>query len=217
MLRKILLPILIWLGVAAAVAAAPPAYEGRKLYQSYCLLCHGTDGGGDGPLAQSLEITPSSLVATVPARSDAALGRIITGRGAQTIADDGRHELLSAAMPEWKYVFEPKQVDALVAYLRFLSRNRHELRGDPEVGAGLYATYCQACHGADGGGDGIMAALIEIEPMEHSDPAATAELDNERLIASILDGKGRHMPAWRGVLRRVDAEALVSYIRLLGY
>ena len=32
-----------------------------------------------------------------------------------------------------------------------------------------------------------------------------------------LDGKGRFMPAWRGILSQTDVEALVGYIRLLAY
>jgi mono/diheme cytochrome c family protein len=31
------------------------------------------------------------------------------------------------------------------------------------------------------------------------------------------DGKGRYMPAWRGILDQGDVEALVSYIRLLSH
>ena len=34
-------------------------------------------------------------------------------------------------------------------------------------------------------------------------------------MISILDGKGRFMPAWRGILSDSDVEGLVSYIRLL--
>jgi len=36
-------------------------------------------------------------------------------------------------------------------------------------------------------------------------------------MKSILDGKGRFMPAWRGIINQADVEALVSYIRLLSY
>ena len=48
-------------------------------------------------------------------------------------------------------------------------------------------------------------------------PNETNSLDNEELVESILDGKGRYMPAWRGILSQGDVEALVSYIRLLSH
>ena len=67
----------------------------------------------------------------------------------------------------------------------------------------------------EGDGDGIMTRLIGIMPMDHTNPNETNRLDNEELMKSILDGKGRFMPAWRGILGDSDVEALVSYIRLL--
>jgi mono/diheme cytochrome c family protein len=37
------------------------AKKGNKLYEQYCLQCHGTDGKGTGPLASSLEHAPADL------------------------------------------------------------------------------------------------------------------------------------------------------------
>ena len=213
--RKIMLAL--WLmAFAVTVSANPPAaFEGRKLYVSYCLLCHGSDGSGDGPLAKSMEISPADLAATVPAINDKLLATIITGGGEPMIADGERHKLLSATMPEWNNVFDRPQVEALIAYLRFLSRKKHDLMGDPEAGSNLYQKYCQVCHGEEGRGDGIMTSLIGVKPMDHTDPDETDRLDNRALMTGILDGKGRFMPAWRGILSQSDVEALVSYIRLL--
>ena len=120
-------------------------------------------------------------------------------------------------MPEWKNVFNESQITALIAYLRFLSRTKHDLMGDPEVGLQLYQKYCQVCHGVEGEGDGIMTKLMGIKPMDHTNPNETNSLDNEAIVRSILDGKGKFMPAWRGILSQTDVEALVSYIRLLSH
>ena len=208
--------------VSAPEAAAEPfedklpaAFEGRRLYVSYCQLCHGTDGKGDGPLAKAMKISPANLNTTVRSRSDTILTKIITGEGRQTITGRDRHNLLSEAMPEWKDVFTESQVKALIAYLRFLSRSKHELMGDPELGMQLYQKYCQVCHGVEGDGDGIMTSLMGIMPMDHTNPNETNSLSNEEIANSILDGKNRFMPAWRGILKQDDVEALISYIRLL--
>ena len=198
-------------------ANPPPAYEGSRLYVSYCLLCHGADGKGDGPLAKAMQISPADLTTTVRSRSDTILTKIITGEGRQTITGRDRHNLLSEAMPEWKDVFSESQVQALIAYLRFLGRTKHDLMGDPEVGMQLYQKYCQVCHGVEGDGDGIMTNLMGITPMDHTNPNETNSLDNEDLVESILDGSGKYMPAWRGILSQSDVEALVSYIRLLSH
>jgi mono/diheme cytochrome c family protein len=188
--------LLTLLAVIAPEVSAnpPPAFEGRKLYVSYCQLCHGTDGKGDGPLSKAMKISPADLTTTVRSRSDTILTRIITGEGRQTITGRDRHNLLSESMPEWKDVFTAPQVKALIAYLRFLSRAKHDLMGDSELGMQTYQKYCQVCH---------------------TNPNETNSLDNEELVKSILDGKGRFMPAWRGILSQSDVEGLVSYIRLL--
>jgi cytochrome c oxidase cbb3-type subunit 3 len=89
--------------------------------------------------------------------------------------------------------------------------------GDPEAGRELYGKYCQVCHGEEGEGDGIMTKLMGIKPMDHTNPNETGRLSNNDIIRSISEGKGRYMPAWRGILTQDDIEALVSYIRLLSF
>ncbi len=42
-------------GDADAIAA------GAELYQSFCASCHGTEGRGDGPAAESLQVKPANL------------------------------------------------------------------------------------------------------------------------------------------------------------
>ncbi len=200
-----------------AAANPPPAYEGRRLYVSYCQLCHGTDGKGAGPLAKAMKIDPADLTTTVRSRSDTILMKIISGEGRQTITGRDRHNLLSDAMPEWKNIFTEHQIKSLIAYLRFLGNSRHELMGDPKVGLQLYQQYCHVCHGVEGDGDGIMTELMGITPMDHTNPNETNDLSNKQLMKSILDGKSEYMPAWRGILSQSDVEALVSYIRLLSH
>ncbi len=195
----------------------PPAYEGRALYVSYCLLCHGTSGKGDGPLAKAMKIDPADLTTTVRSRSDTILMKIITGIGRQTITGRDRHNLLSDAMPEWTDIFSESQLKSLIAYLRFLGNTKHDLMGDPKVGLQLYQQYCQACHGVEGDGEGIMTKLIGMMPMDHTNSNETSRLSNKELVESILDGKGRFMPAWRDILSQGEVEALVSYIRLLSH
>jgi len=216
-IRAVTILILTTTGITQALANPPAAYEGRRLYVSYCLLCHGVDGKGDGPLARAMKIDTADLTTTVRSRSDTILTKIITGDGRQTITGRDRHNLLSEAMPEWNTVFDESQVKALIAYLRFLGRSKFELMGDPEIGMQLYQKYCKVCHGEEGDGEGIMTNLMGITPMDHTNPNETNSLSNEAIANSILDGKGRFMPAWRGILSQGDVEALVSYIRLLSH
>jgi len=200
---------------SASLASPAPAYEGRRLFVSYCQLCHGPTGKGDGALAQKMEITPADLTTTVRSRSDTILRKIITGEGGPTISGRVRHNMLSDAMPGWGEVFTGPQIEALIAYLRFLSTSNHDLMGNPDVGYKLYQQYCTVCHGEFGEGDGIMTKLMDIEPADHSNVIAMDPITNDELVTTIQQGRGHYMPAWDTILTREEIEALVSYIRLL--
>ncbi|MBL3619478.1 MAG: c-type cytochrome [gamma proteobacterium endosymbiont of Lamellibrachia anaximandri] len=192
------------------LADLPPAFEGRKLYISHCQLCHAADGKGDGPLAKAMRIDAEDLTTVVRSGSDNNLIKIITGKGRHA----STHRI-SASMPKWEEVFSEHQIKALVAYLRFLSSSKHDLIGDPEIGLQLYQKYCAICHGIEGDGKGIMTELLRIKPIDHTNPHKTEKLDNKELATSILDGRGKFMPAFRGVLNQSEVDGLVSYIRLL--
>ncbi len=215
---KVTLLLTLLLSMSNAFSSKPPpAFEGRKLYVSYCLLCHGVEGQGDGPLSKAMKITPADLTTTVRSRSNTILTKIITGEGRQTITGRNRHNILKEAMPNWKDVFNEYQVKALISYLRFMGNKKHNLMGDSEVGMNIYQKYCSVCHGEEGDGDGIMTNMIGITPMDHTNSNETNKLTNDELIESILKGKGRFMPAWDGILSESDVEGLVSYIRLLSH
>ena len=214
-IHTVLVLSLLIVVITEVLAAPPAAYEGRKLYVSHCQICHGIGGKGDGPLAKTMQIEPADLTIIVRSRNDDILMKNIIGEDRETAKGHDRHDLLSDAMPKWKEVFSEPQIEALVAYLRFLGTSKHELMGDPEVGLQLYEKYCQICHGVEGDGRGIMTNLMGIKPMDHTNPYKNNMLDNEALVRSILDGKGKYMPAWSGILTQNDTEALVSYIRLL--
>src|SRR4030095_515629 len=37
------------------------AASGEEMYKTYCAVCHGTDGHGQGPAAEALKVPPSNL------------------------------------------------------------------------------------------------------------------------------------------------------------
>ena len=198
-----------------SLAESASSYEGRLLFTTYCLLCHGPDGRGRGPLAVRMKIEPADLTVTVRSRSDMVLEGIISGQGRQLVSGRDRHNLISDAMPEWKDILSSREIESLIAYLRFLSTSKHPLMGNPEKGRDLYRAYCKACHGEEGEGDGMMTSLFDMEPMNHANPTEMNEISNLEMVRSIKNGKGNYMPAWKDILNQDEIEALVSYIRLL--
>lgn len=108
----------------AARGAGPDPAEGRKLYEQHCELCHGTNGKGDGPLADDLKVRPADLTEITRRRGgnfpEAEVKEIIDGR--RKVRGHGGGE-----MPVWGRVFSrgtlgevetDAKLDALVAYLR---------------------------------------------------------------------------------------------------
>ena len=93
---------------AAAAAAQEPGVDeqmvaGSSIYSTYCTVCHGPGGKGDGPLAKSLRFRPPDL--TVLARKNG--GTFPKERVARTV--DGRNPVKGhggADMPVWGDAFK---------------------------------------------------------------------------------------------------------------
>jgi mono/diheme cytochrome c family protein len=75
----------------------------------------------------------------------------------------------------------------------------------------LYRRYCAKCHGKDGTGSRVRQRQPEIP--DFTDPQWQARHGDAQLLKSILDGKGKKMPDWRGKITRKEARILVEHIR----
>ena len=86
--------------------------QGKKIFDHYCVVCHGATGEGDGFNSFNLDHRPHSLAdsAYVVALSDAILTQVIKfgGRGANK----------SILMPAYPYSLNSDQISFLVAYIR---------------------------------------------------------------------------------------------------
>jgi len=186
------------------------AFEGRKLFTTYCLVCHGVKGDGKGPLAAAIKKGPANLAGTETAsRSDRELFLTInTGKSHEDIL----------GMPKFSTVLAGSQIDSLIAYIRFVQRSKYPLVGDPDRGRAVYAAYCSLCHGTDGKGEGIMTRVLTIHPADHTSAQKMDALSNEDLARVIADGDlPKFMPSWRNVLNQDEIDSLVGYIRLLSH
>jgi mono/diheme cytochrome c family protein len=100
-------------------------YSGAYLYRTFCATCHGENGKGNGPIADTLRRSPSDLTA-ISARAGGAFPR------AQVIAIiDGRKPVPghgSSEMPVWGDVLRRtegndeaiihRRIEALVMHLQ---------------------------------------------------------------------------------------------------
>ena len=85
-------------------------------------------------------------------------------------------------------------------------------------GKNLYATYCSACHGEKGKGDGMAAKGLPAKPADHTNGTIMNQLSDKYLVDVISKGgggvgKSAFMPAWGSSLNDKQVRDIVAYIR----
>ncbi len=106
----VFLIVTLWIVVRPTPAVSGDASKGRPLYEKYCLLCHGPEGRGDGPVG--LHANPPAANFHTPEsknRPDAALLRTIQIGHTET------------AMAAWGNALSEDQLKDIIAYIRKLS------------------------------------------------------------------------------------------------
>lgn len=162
----------------------------------------------DAPLPE-IELTltrpPSATLGMVYAEqipADYLTSEITLGQSPYAVWQQLRAEPAFAALEE-------VQVWDTVAYLW-----QKETTADTvTVGTQLYAANCAACHGVDGAGDGIVAAIQPTAVPDFTDPTTMLALSTARLEGKIVrGGMGTGMPNWGMIFSDADTQALVDFL-----
>jgi len=89
------------------LAASGDPTNGKIIYETNCLICHGERGKGDGLLGATLRPPPTDLTGSqARAKSDTDL---------LTVIHDGR-----GVMPAWKTRLKEQEIQNVLAYIRGL-------------------------------------------------------------------------------------------------
>jgi mono/diheme cytochrome c family protein len=85
----------------------------------------------------------------------------------------------------------------------------------------LYEQNCVACHGADGRGEGALAASLAVWPPDLSGPLLWRRADGDllwRILHGTRDAQQRRatMPGFGGKIDEAEAWALIDYMKALG-
>jgi len=225
----------------AVPSAAPAQVDAKAVYDKWCAGCHGLDGRGDGPGAQTMLPRPRDF-------TEALYQIRTTGSGELPTDDDMMHVINvgmpGTTMPGWEDVLSQDEREALVEYLKTLSRFFQGDVAPPPIDFGtaprasdemvargreVYDLIeCWRCHGQQGRGDGESAPTLSDDlgfPIAAADltegwmfnGGGTAEDIHRRMLTGL---DGTPMPTSTdiveaGVVTDEDMWALAHYIRSL--
>jgi cytochrome c oxidase cbb3-type subunit 3 len=198
--------------------AANSKVDGARLFAQNCKGCHGANGKGEKTRA---------TVPTIPDFTDIAWHLSHDERALTRVIENGNPPV----MPAYKEKLAHQEVLALVFYLRsFTSKGNQQVAGgnaEPKTSQpprapadvagstrrieGLFGRYCVNCHGRDGRGQEMRTALPSIP--DFTNRPWQEGLNKERMVVSILQGKGKHMPTFEDKIDTDQARKLAVYVR----
>jgi cytochrome c oxidase cbb3-type subunit 3 len=97
----------------AEIASDPLLVEGRAVYLSRCVSCHGESGRGDGPIAKGLAGPPVRDLTGRKWKHGDAPGQALA------VVREG---VKDSAMPGWGKVLNGQDVKAVTAYVYYLAK-----------------------------------------------------------------------------------------------
>lgn len=202
--------LLITATAPTALAAKGDPTIGRHLFFSYCAVCHGPNGTGDGPLAEKLEIEPSDLSSDdYMKKSVEELTDII----ASYAMDIGR------VMPKWGDVIPKSNLRHIAAFIPMLTQTDIRLRGDVRRGELIFVRSCVPCHGPRGRGNGVIIKLLNVKKMPNfTDESTLLRKKDSEMLKIIKKGSpdvDTYMPSWQGILSEDDIVNAAAYVRSL--
>lgn len=209
--------------------------RGKQLYVRHCVGCHGVRGDGEGENARWLDPKPRDFTEGVfKCRSNSA--------GNLPLDIDLYHTLsrglADSAMPSFNALTHQQRLD-LVAYVKkFSPRFAKEKPGEPIQippetpsneesilrGKALFEKMeCSHCHGAEGRGNGQLAATLtdnKGRPISPHDFTSSKRFKcgdaNEDLYRTFMTGlDGTPMPSFAATLQPAEAWDVVHYLRSL--
>lgn len=105
------------LGLAPGSVVAQDKHAGAiKLYNTYCVQCHGVNRDGHGINSEHMSVQPRDHT------DSKAMGDTPDATLFKAIKEGGLSVSKSVLMPTWGGVLSDEQITELVSYLRFISK-----------------------------------------------------------------------------------------------
>jgi cytochrome c oxidase cbb3-type subunit 2 len=200
-------------------------YEGKQIYVSHCLTCHGCAGNGLGTYGGTLIVTPANFkvdpIRTMP--DEQWFWHVSEG-------------IQGSVMPPWKESLTESQRWNVIHYIQQVyaaAFERDPDEGDPppeyqgtnplqptldniDAGKRIWTRECAVCHGDSAQGEGIFKAGIEPVPPSFDDPGHYGPFTDGDYFWRISEGvPWTAMPTWKLVFNQTERWQLVTYIRTM--
>lgn len=200
-------------------------YEGKQIYVSHCMTCHGCAGNGLGTYGGTLIVTPANFKVdpfrTMP--DDQWFWHVSEG-------------VQGSVMPPWKESLTVSQRWNVIHYVQQVYARAFERDPDEgdlpaeydktnplpitidtiDAGKRLWTRECAVCHGDAAAGEGIFRQGVEPVPPNFSALADYADFTDGDYFWRISEGvPWTAMPTWRLVFNDTERWQLVSYIRTM--
>jgi cbb3-type cytochrome c oxidase subunit III len=158
-----------------AVPAGFSQEAGKKVYEKWCINCHGDEGAGDGPGADFFTPRPRDFTYGLYKIRSTGSGQLPTDADLVNII---RHGMPGTGMPDWDDTLTEEEIQQVVEYIKSFSGKFARAKNPPieiEMGTPTQSTEesiargkevfteleCFKCHGNEGRGDGPSAAELE--------------------------------------------------------
>jgi cytochrome c oxidase cbb3-type subunit III len=202
--------VLVWLaaGQAPAFAGAHSStpngeIQPAAIYHNYCSVCHGDKGDGKSRAQNSL-VPPPRDFTTPESATQLTRARMIES------VTNGRS---GTAMVGWKAQLNAREIEGVVDYVRNTLMPANSSL-DSNRGRIVYSKNCSVCHGDKGDGKSRAQNSLNPPPRDFTAPAASKDLDRQRMITSVTYGRpDTAMAGFKTQLSSADIEAVVDYIR----
>jgi ubiquinol-cytochrome c reductase cytochrome b subunit len=212
----------------------------EKIYGAYCFGCHDADGRGKLMHKSMPEIPDFTKAAWQDSRKDADLRHsILEGKGKfmapmkDKLGPDDVNGMVAFVRqfrggkqvvkgePQQPIVRPPPEVPRIVPSPQTQPQKKSAparpsaaMARRMRVATGLFRNYCLVCHGAKGTGTEIKRSMPTLPDFTRRE--WQEGVNDPQLMASVLNGKGAWMPAFRGRLSDRQASDLVAYVRAFG-
>lgn len=195
--------------IAGYVKTLQPRFaliNGKRVYSMACAACHGANGQGNGPLADSLKLT--ARLPDLTSEKYRAMSEDQLVKAAVAYSDKEN------AVPKWDTVLQPDQIYDVMSYIKNFGVSELYIYGDAERGRDVFRLNCVACHGQEGKGDGILAEMLGAKMVDYTSKSQL-DISDEALIHTISMGKGEFMPRWFGQISSDQIRDAAAYLRTL--